>query len=473
MRLFASVVVCVSVLGALGLAPSAARAADPTEPAFRALYKELVETNTTLSSGDCTVAAQQIAARMKAAGYADADLNVFTAPGHPKEGGLIATLHGRDPKAKAILLLAHIDVVEAKRADWTRDPFTLVEENGYFYGRGTSDDKAMAAAFADNMIRYRKEGFRPRRDVKLALTCGEENGGLAFDGAEWLVKTHKDLIDAEFALNEGAGGALDDKGRRVYMGIQAGEKVYQDFRLEATNPGGHSSLPRPDNAIYHVAVALAHLSAYEFPIRMSDTTKAYFTRTAPLVGGEAAAAMTTLVAHPDDKAADAIVSRDPVWHSMLRTTCVATMLEGGHAPNALPQRAAANVNCRIFPGMSVPEVQAILTAVVNDPKVSVTPVGNLAPTPPPPPLTERVLGPAEAVAHAMWPGVPVLPMMSTGATDGSYLNAGGIPTYGLSGMFADASLGNIHGLNERISVQSLMEGREYLYRVVKLYADGK
>jgi len=473
MRVFGVVVLCGSILWGLGGAAPPALAADPTEPAFRALYKELVETNTTLSAGDCTVAARQIAARMKAAGYPDADLNVFTAPGHPREGGLIATLHGRDSKARAILLLAHIDVVEARRADWTRDPFALVEEGGYFYGRGTSDDKAMAAAFADNMIRYRQEGFHPRRDIKLALTCGEENGGLAFDGAEWLVKTHKDLIDAEFALNEGAGGMLDAAGKRVSLGIQAGEKVYQDFRLEATNPGGHSSLPRPDNAIYHVAVALARLSAYEFPIRMNDATRAFFTRTAPLVGGEAATAMTTLVAHPDDKAADAILSRDPVWHSMLRTTCVATMLEGGHAPNALPQRAAANVNCRIFPGQAVADVQEILARVVDDPKVSITPVGALAPTPPAPALTARVLGPAEAVAHEMWPGVPVLPMMSTGATDGSYLNAGGIPTYGLSGMFADASLGNIHGLNERISVQALMEGRQYLYRVVKLYADGK
>ncbi len=472
MRIFGVVVMCGLILSPL-LASAAAKGPDASEPAFRALYKELVETNTTLSSGDCTVAARQIAMRLKAAGYAEADLNVFTAPGHPKEGGLIATLHGADPKARAILLLAHLDVVEAKRADWTRDPFSLVEEDGYFYGRGASDDKAMAAAFADNMIRYKQEGFKPRRDIKLALTCGEENGGLAFDGAEWLVKSHKDLIDAEFALNEGAGGLVDPSGKRIYLGIQAGEKVYQDFRLEATNPGGHSSLPRPDNAIYHVAVALARLSTFEFPIQTSDTTRAYFTRTAALVGGEAGAAMTALIANPQDKAADAVVSRDPVWHSLLRTTCVATLLEGGHAPNALPQRAAANVNCRIFPGMPVATVQAMLKSVISDDKVTITPVGDLAPTPPPPPLSAQVLGPAEAVAHEMWPGVPVLPTMSTGATDGSYLNAGGIPTYGLSGMFSDASMGNIHGLNERISVQSLLEGRQYLYRVVKLYADGK
>ena len=465
--------VAAGVVLALASGAVAQPAADPTEPAFRALYKELVETNTTLSSGDCTVAAAQIATRLKAVGYAEPDVRVFTAPGHPKEGGLLATLHGTDPNAKAILLLAHLDVVEAKRADWTRDPFTLVEEGGYFYGRGTMDDKAMAAVIADLMIRYKQQGFTPRREVKLALTCGEENGGLAFDGAEWLVKQHKDWIDAEFALNEGADGRLDDTGKRSYLGIQAGEKVYQDFRIEATNPGGHSSLPRPDNAIYHIANALGRLATFDFPIQLSDTTKAYFTRTAGLVGGDPAKAMLALVANPADRQADAIVSRDPVWHSMLRTTCVATLLEGGHAANALPQRAAANVNCRIFPGMSVPQVQATLTTVISDPKVSITAVGDLAPTPPAPPLTEKVLGPAEAVAHQMWPGVPVLPMMSTGATDGSYLNAGGIPTYGLTGMFSDRSLGNIHGLNEHISVQSLMEGREYLFRVVKLYANAK
>ena len=472
MRLFASVVVCVSVLGALGLAPSAARAADPTEPAFRALYKELVETNTTLSSGDCTVAAQQIAARMKAAGYADADLNVFTAPGHPKEGGLIATLHGRDPKAKAILLLAHIDVVEAKRADWTRDPFTLIEENGYFYGRGTSDDKAMAASFTDAMIRFRQEGFHPRRDIKLALTCGEETTG-AFNGADWLATQHKDWIDADFALNEGAGGLLDAHDRPVYLGIQAGEKVYQDFRLETTNPGGHSSRPTPDNAIYHLAAALTRLAAFDFPAQLSDTTRAYFSRTGTLIGGESGAAMIALARDPTDKAAEAVVSRDPSWHSMLRTTCVATLLDGGHAANALPQRAGANVNCRIFPGVSVETVRSTLAAVIADPKVTVTPSGELSPTPPPPPLSAKVLGPAEKVAHDMWPGVPVIPTMSTGATDGRYLNASGIPTYGLSGMFAEPSHSGVHGLNERIAVKSLLDGRTYLYRVVKLYADAR
>ena len=458
---------------ALSIGPAhAAPAGDSTEPAFRALYKELVETNTTLSAGSCTLAAERMAARLTAAGYPAADIRLFSVPDHPREGGLVAVLHGRDPSAKAILLLAHIDVVEAKRADWTRDPFTLIEENGYFYGRGTSDDKAMAASFTDAMIRFRQEGFHPRRDIKLALTCGEETTG-AFNGANWLATQHKDWIDADFALNEGAGGLLDAHDRPVYLGIQAGEKVYQDFRLETTNPGGHSSRPTPDNAIYHLAAALTRLAAFDFPAQLSETTRAYFSRTGTLIGGESGAAMIALARDPTDKAAEAVVSRDPSWHSMLRTTCVATLLDGGHAANALPQRAGANVNCRIFPGVSVETVRSTLAAVIADPKVTVTPSGELSPTPPPPPLSAKVLGPAEKVAHDMWPGVPVIPTMSTGATDGRYLNANGIPTYGLSGMFAEPSRSGVHGLNERIAVKSLLDGRTYLYRVVKLYADAR
>ena len=458
---------------ALSFGPAhAAPAGDSTEPAFRALYKELVETNTTLSAGSCTLAAERMAARLTAAGYPAADIRLFSVPDHPREGGLVAVLHGRDPSAKAILLLAHIDVVEARRADWTRDPFTLIEENGYFYGRGTSDDKAMAASFTDAMIRFRQEGFHPRRDIKLALTCGEETTG-AFNGADWLATQHKDWIDADFALNEGAGGLLDAHDRPVYLGIQAGEKVYQDFRLETTNPGGHSSRPTPDNAIYHLAAALTRLAAFDFPAQLSETTRAYFSRTGTLIGGESGAAMIALARDPTDKAAEAVVSRDPSWHSMLRTTCVATLLDGGHAANALPQRAGANVNCRIFPGVSVETVRSTLAAVIADPKVTVTPSGELSPTPPPPPLSAKVLGPAEKVAHDMWPGVPVIPTMSTGATDGRYLNASGIPTYGLSGMFAEPSHSGVHGLNERIAVKSLLDGRTYLYRVVKLYADAR
>jgi acetylornithine deacetylase/succinyl-diaminopimelate desuccinylase-like protein len=331
----------------------------------------------------------------------------------------------------------------------------------------------MAASFTDAMVRYKTEGFKPRRDIKLALTCGEESGGTAFVGADWLVQNHKDWIAAEFALNEGAGGLLDANGKHLYLGIQAGEKVYQDYRLEVTNPGGHSSRPVPDNAIYHLAGALSKLAAYDFPTQLTDTTKAYFARSAPVVGGESGAAMAALAKNPDDKAAEAIINRDPSWHSMLRTTCVATMLDGGHALNALPQRAGANVNCRIFPGHPVAEIKATLEKVIDDPKVKVTLYGDISPTPPPPPLSAALLGPAEKVAKEMWGDIPVIPAMATGATDGRFLNAGGIPTYGLSGMFSEPTGSGVHGLNERILVRSLLEGRQYLYKVVKLYADGK
>jgi len=441
----------------------------PDQTAFRALYKELVETNTTASAGDCTLAAQRMAARLHAAGYPDSDAQVFVPPGHPKDGGLTAVLAGSDPSAKAMLLLAHIDVVEAKREDWQRDPFTLVEENGYFYARGASDDKAEASIWVDTLIRYRQEGFKPKRTIKLALTCGEEGGG--YNGARWLVQNKRPLIDAAFALNEGAGGRLDEKGNRIALGIQAGEKVYQDFDLVATSAGGHSSRPGKDNAIYRLAAGLLRLQAYDFPVRMNDVTRAYFTRVAESAGGDTGAAMKALVANPQDAKADAIVSRDPGWHSTLRTTCVATMLDGGHARNALPQRAHANVNCRMFPGATVEETHDQIVKVVDDPKITVSVRPPQSVTPAPPPLTREILGPVEAVAGKMWPGVPLIPAMSTGATDGKYLNEGGIPTYGLTGLFGDPDGNGVHGLNERIRVRSLYEGRDFLYEVVKLYAN--
>jgi acetylornithine deacetylase/succinyl-diaminopimelate desuccinylase-like protein len=459
-------------LTAAAMTAGAAHAQAPLRPdqaRFRELYRELVETNTTLSSGSCTAAAEKMAARLRAAGYPDADVRVFATPEHPKEGGLVAVLHGRDPSAKAILLLAHIDVVEAKRQDWTRDPFTLIEENGYFYGRGASDDKAMAASITDAMIRYRQEGLRPRRDIKLALTCGEETEG-SFNGAKWLVQTHRPWIEAEFALNEGAGGRLDAQGRPVTLGIQAGEKLYQDFRLESLNKGGHSSRPVKDNAIYHVAGALTRIGQYDFPIQFNDATRLYFGRMATITGGEVGAAMRTLVANPNDARALDIVSRDPSWNSMLRTTCVATLLDGGHAPNALPQRAGANVNCRIFPGVAVEDVRAVLARVAADPQVSVRLADPAVPGGPAPALDRRIMGPVEQVAARLWPGTPIVPTMSTGATDGKHLNAGGIPTYGLTGMFGDPDGNGVHGLNERIRVKSLYDGRDFLYEVAKLYA---
>ena len=411
-------------------------------------------------------------ARLAAAGFTDADAHVFSTPEFPKDGGLVARIPGTDPEAAAILLLAHIDVVEAKPADWTRDPFTLVEEGGYFYGRGASDDKAMAAIFTDLLIRYKREGYRPRHTIKLALTCGEETSG-AFNGANYLATQHKDWIDAAFALNEGAAGMLDADGKRVSLNIEAAEKVYQDFTLTTTNPGGHSSRPVPDNAIYEMADALKKVSGVEFPVMLNDATRGYFTRSAPIVGGEAGAAMTAIVANPSDAAANEVLSKDKMWHSMLRTTCVATLINGGHAVNALPQKVTANINCRIFPGVKVEDVQQALITAIGDPKVAVTVNEPRSPATPAPTLGADRLKPIETVANELYPGTPVVPIMATGATDGIYLSAAGIPTYGVEGMFVDPDEGNIHGLNERIRVQSLMDGRRFQYKLVKLYADQK
>ncbi len=442
----------------------------PDQVAFRALYKELVETNTTLSAGSCTLAAERMAARLKAAGYTDADLHPFAAPGHPAEGGLVAVLKGTDPKAKAILLLAHIDVVEAKREDWVRDPFTLIEEGGYFYARGASDDKAEASVWVDTLIRLKQEGFKPRRDVKMALTCGEETAS-AFNGAGWLATHERDLIDAAFALNEGAGGRLDASGKPIALNIEAGEKFPQDYRLETTNPGGHSSRPSKDNAIYHLAGGLMRISQYDFPLEFTDASRGYLTKMGPLVGGEMGAAMSALAKDPADAKAAALVETDAGYNGMLHTTCVATMLGGGHATNALPQRAWANVNCRIFPGTTVEQVRSKLEDLAADPKVKVTTLGARSEvTKAPPPLTAQIMKPIESMAAKVWPGVPIIPVLTAGATDGAFMSPVGIPTYGVTGMFGDPDGNGVHGLNERIRVKSLYDGRDFLYGLVKIYA---
>jgi len=447
------------------------------EQRFRALYKELVETNTTLSAGNCTLAAERMAARLKAAGFPDSDLHSFAAPDHPKEGGLVAVYPGRDPKLKAILLLAHIDVVEAKREDWTRDPFTLIEENGSFYARGASDDKAEAAIWVDTLIRYRTENYRPKRTIKVALTCGEETAG-AFNGADWLTRNRRDLIDAAFALNEGAAGELDASGHRVALEVEAGEKFPQNYRLEVTNKGGHSSRPMKDNAIYRLAEALTRISAYEFPAQFTDGNRAYFTGMAKILAAkgdtEVANAMNAFLKNPNDTRALALVSaKDPSWNATLRTTCVATMLDAGHATNALPQRARANINCRIFPGVTTETVRAKLEELVADPMVKISSPETRGPTASPPPLTPEVMAPIEKLSAEFWPGVPVLPILQAGATDGEFTNAAGIPTFGVEPVFMGPDLGNIHGLNEYVGVKSLLEGREFLYRLVKIYAEQK
>jgi acetylornithine deacetylase/succinyl-diaminopimelate desuccinylase-like protein len=455
-------------------APAAAADLRPDQAAFRALYKELVETDTTASTGSCTLAAERLAERLRATGFADADIRLFKGPeDRPQDGGLIATLPGSDRKAGAILLLSHLDVVEAKRADWERDPFAFIEEGGWFYGRGVSDDKAHGAIFTDAMIRLQAAGKPPRRTLKLALTCGEEGG--PFNGAKWLVDNHRDWIDAEFAINEGGGGKADDAGKPVSLAFQAGEKVYQDFILETRNPGGHSSRPRPDNAIYDLANGLAALGKSDFPVQLSDTTRAYFTEMAKISETETATAIRALLANPQDEAANAIVSRDPGWHSTLRTTCVATMLDAGHARNALAQRAQANVNCRMFPGDSVEKIRGQIADRLANTAISVTPRPSENPekAAPPPPLSAQVFGPAVALAKRHFPGTPLIPAMSTGATDGRYLNAAGIATYGMPGRFAMPDGNGVHGLNERISVAGVLKERDYLFDLIAIYANAK
>jgi acetylornithine deacetylase/succinyl-diaminopimelate desuccinylase-like protein len=442
----------------------------PDQLAFRALYKELVETNTTLSVGSCSLAAERVAAHLKAAGYAEPDVTLFSVPEHPKEGGLVAILPGSSKTAKPILLLGHLDVVEAKREDWTRDPFTLIEENGYFYGRGTADMKAMDATWVDALIRFKQSGYHPKRTIKLALTCGEETT-YAFNGAEWLAKNRPELISAAFALNEGGGGRTDGHGKLLVQSIQVGEKMVQNYRLETVNAGGHSSIPIRDNAIYQLADALSKVRDHEFPVKFSDTTRTFFAKAGATRADELGAAMVTLSKNPDDKVAEAIVSKDRSYHSMLRTTCVATLLDGGHANNALPQRAAANVNCRIFPGETVEGTLATLVAVIGDPGVKVTLVPPVRPVAVPPPLDPEIIGPAEKLIAKYFPGVPLIPSMSTGATDGIFLEAIGIPVYGVPGGWSDPDGNGAHGLNERRSLRSLYVGRDFLTDLVKMYAD--
>ncbi len=452
----------------LGFAPASA---DDGLEAFRGIYKELIEINTTLSSGSCTAAAEAMAAHLKSAGYPESDIHLIVPPERPKDGNLVAILPGSDPGAKPLLLLAHIDVVEAKREDWERDPFVLVEENGYFYARGASDDKAMAAVFVDSMVRYRTEGYTPRRTIKLALTCGEETPE-TFNGVQYLIANHRELIDAGMAINEGAGGRLDKSRKHIFLGIQAGEKVYQDYKLEVTNPGGHSARPVKDNAITRLSAGLVKIGAYDFPIALNAAVTAHFAAMSKIeTDPAAAAAMKAAAEGTADEAAYAEISKDPSRNAMMRTTCVATEVAAGHAKNALPQRATANVNCRILPGVGVEDVRKQLVAVLGDPAIAVTLEGQAGIDSTPPPLTPEVLAIAQEVSETIWPGVPLVPAMSTGATDGRYLNVAGVPTYGLSGMFSEPEGTGAHGLNERLLVQSLYDGRAYLYAVAKRFAD--
>ncbi|HEV7485062.1 MAG TPA: M20/M25/M40 family metallo-hydrolase [Thermoanaerobaculia bacterium] len=456
------------VILALLVAASASAAPPPLDAKTKQLafdiYKQLVEINTTNSVGNNTTAAEAMAARLKAAGFPAADVQVLT-PANPKKGNLVGRLHGTG-KEKPLLLLAHLDVVEAKREDWSMDPFVLTEQDGYYYGRGTSDDKAMASIWIATLIRLKQENFVPNRDIIVALTSDEETGG-EFNGVDWLLKEHRPLIDAAFALNEGGSGRLKD-GRRLYNGVGASEKVYVTFGLETHNKGGHSSAPRKDNAIYQLANGLVHLETYEFPVVLNEVTRTYFERMSKIEEGQTAADMKA-VANGDAAAAAARLSETPAYNNQLRTTCVATRLEGGHADNALPQMAKATVNCRVLPGESADAVRDTIANVLNDPGIEITWIDKPKPSAPSP-LTPSVMKPIADVTNEFWPGTPVMPLMAAGASDGLYLRNAGIPTYGVSGLFGELTDSRAHGKDERVRIDSFYDSVQFLYVLVKRLA---
>jgi acetylornithine deacetylase/succinyl-diaminopimelate desuccinylase-like protein len=432
----------------------------------RDLLAELVGINTTLEHGNTTPAAFAMAARLRAAGLPDSDVVVVGAG--ETNRNLVARLRGTG-RRRPILLLAHLDVVEALPADWSLDPFALTERDGYFYGRGTSDIKDMAAIFVATLIRLKRAGFVPDRDIILALTAGEETG--VDNGVRWLLDNRRDLIDAQYCINGDAGDPLARGGRPVARVVEASEKVYHDLRFEVHNPGGHSSLPVADNAIYRLAAALERLAAFRFPVSLNDVTRAYFERMAATQPPDVAADMRAVSRVPADTAAAARLSaRSPLFNSILHTTCVATRLEAGHANNALPQTARAVVNCRMLPQDPAEQVEATLRAVVADTAVAVIPMDTAHPSPPSP-LVPEVFGPLERVTRALWPGVPVIPNMETGATDGLYLRNAGMPVYGVSGVFLDADDIRAHGRDERIRVSDYYAGADFSYRFVRMLAE--
>jgi acetylornithine deacetylase/succinyl-diaminopimelate desuccinylase-like protein len=456
------------LLGGLALtAPlRAQQAGDRDQRLARELLAELVGINTTLEHGNTTPAAEAMATRLRTAGFPDSDVVVVGAG--EKNRNLVARLRGRGTR-RPILLLAHLDVVEALPADWSLDPFTLTERDGFFYGRGTSDIKDMAAIFVATLVRLKREGFVPDRDIILALTAGEETG--VDNGVRWLLASRRDLIDAQYCINGDAGDPVERGGRPVARVVEASEKVYHDVRLEVHNPGGHSSLPVADNAIYRLAAALERLAAFRFPVSLNEVTRAYFERMAATQRPDVAADMRAVSGEPADTAAAARLSAgSPLFNSILHTTCVATRLEAGHANNALPQTARAVVNCRMLPQDPVERVEATLRAVVADTAVAVIPIDTAIPSPPSP-IVREVFGPLEQVTRALWPGVPVIPNMETGATDGLYLRNAGMPVYGVSGVFLDADDIRAHGRDERIKVSAYYAGAEFTYRFVRALAE--
>jgi acetylornithine deacetylase/succinyl-diaminopimelate desuccinylase-like protein len=451
------------------LRPAAAEALTPQQQLAFDIYKELVEINTVTATGDTVRAAEAMAARLKAAGFAEADIHAFSPA--PHKGNLVARLRGSGAR-KPILLVAHLDVVPADPADWTTDPFKLTEKDGYYYARGAGDDKYMASSFIANLIRYRQEGYKPDRDIIVALETDEEildHDGL---GIQWLLKNHRDLIDAEFALNEGGGVGLKD-GKAIRNSVQTSEKFSVSYKFEVKNRGGHSAVPMKDNAIYRLSEGLARLSKFDFPFNLNETTRAYFARAGLLESGQTSADMHAILSDKAELAGPAAtrLSASPGYNALLRTTCVATMLEAGQAFNALPQLASATVNCRIMPGESADVVKATLEKVLADDQITVTPLDQPELSAPSA-LNEEIMGSIEKLSKEFWPDAVVLPTMSAGATDGSYLRNAGIPTYGHSGMASDVNDSRIHGKDERVLVKSFYEGDEYLYRLVKMLSGG-
>ncbi|HEY2459894.1 MAG TPA: M20/M25/M40 family metallo-hydrolase [Candidatus Acidoferrum sp.] len=446
------------------------RSQDHGNDLARGIFKQLVEINTTDSVGNVTTAAEAMAKRLLSAGFDPKDV-IVDGPNDRKKN-LVVRLHGTGPR-KPVLFLAHLDVVEARREDWTTDPFQFIEKDGYFYGRGTVDIKDGAAILVANFMRLKKENWTPDRDLILALTADEEGGN--FNGVEWLLRHHRDWIDAEYCVNLDGGDFMSNKGRKIYGAVQASEKVYVDFQLETKNPGGHSSRPTPDNAIYQLSKGLVRLADFKFPVEQNEITRSMLEKSAAIEGGSYAADMAAAAKSPPDPAALARLSTNPFYNAILRTTCVATMLSGGHAPNALPQTARANVNCRILPGQDPNKIKQTLERVVADPQIRVTFVeqrdadGNvvLPERVPPSPLRPDVMRAVESAAKAQWGALPIMPVMDTGASDGRFLRTAGIPTYGISGVFLDLDNRRAHGQDERLRTTDFDEGTDFNYKLIR------
>jgi acetylornithine deacetylase/succinyl-diaminopimelate desuccinylase-like protein len=441
---------------------AAAQAPSADHALAREIFAELIGINTTFRNGNTTPAAQAVARRLIAAGYPAADVQVVGPNGDNQN--VVVRLRGTGAR-KPVLLLAHLDVVEARREDWSLDPFTLTERDGYFYGRGTSDDKHMAAIFTATMIRLKRERFTPDRDIILALTSGEEDDD-AYNGVKWLLTNHRELVDAEYCINGDAGAPLANDGKVFSRNVQASEKMYLDLHLEVRNPGGHSSEPVPDNAIYHLAKALTAISKLEFPMQLNEVTRTYFERASALEAPNVAADMKLVASSGDTTAARRLSTGSAALNAQLRTTCVATRLEGGHANNALPQTASAIVNCRLLPTDKQDDVVTAIRRAIGDTAVTVSVVNPVKPSPPSP-LVPEVMGPVERVSSKYFPGAPVVPAMSAGATDGLYVRNAGIPVYAVSGVPIDADDHRAHGRDERIRVAAFYTGVDYTYDLVR------